>query len=348
MIRSIARSLPLLAATLAGSAAAQTAAPAAPVAPARALPPAVPTPVPAARPEAPSGAPGVAPPEPAQTAPAAAPAAPAATPAPVAAEHVVLTESPPPASPVAGYAPMAPPPPPRFALPVPADVPPPPRPKGPVESRFNVGLNLDAVWYTRPSYDLFSKKDVAQNTGLSVGYAVLLHGPLSVVPEIGFGVDSQSTSGLYAGAIQSTTLDTKRFYGGVSVRYALLSFLDPHARLAGGASVIDATIAPGAGDAATGAASVAPSLTDTKASPFASLGAGFTLHTPAAALETNRGALRSLVFGVAVEGGYVLAKSVDLAPSPEHPSGRIRTVDAPLGTLERSGPYFRASIVARF
>jgi hypothetical protein len=339
MRRGVVRGLVLFAATLAGSTAAQNAAPPATAAP---------IPAPAPRAEAPASVPNGAPSEPARAAPIPATAAPTTAPAaPIAATPVTLAEPPPATTPVAGSAPSAAAPA-RFALPAPADAPPPPRPKGPVESRFNVGINLDALWYTGRSYDPFSKNNVAQNTGLSLGYAVLLSGPLSIVPEIGFGLDSQSSSSLYGGAIQSTELDTKRFYGGVSVRYALLSFLEPHGRLAGGASLMNVTVAPGSGDLTTPPPSFAPSLTDTKVSPFASLGAGFTLHTPNAALETQSGALRSLVLGLTIEGGYVLAKSVELTPVPEHPPGRIPTTDATLGTLERSGPYVRASVVARF
>jgi hypothetical protein len=258
--------------------------------------------------------------------------------------HVTLEETASPATPVAGSAarsteaPVAA----HYTLPAPADAPAPSASsaaRGPIESRINVGLNLDATWFTRRSYDLFSADNVAQNVGLSAGYAVWMDGSLSVVPELGFGVDTQSASGLYKGAIESTELDTKRYYGGVSVRYQVLSFLDPHARLAVGASVVEATLTP---------ASATTSLTDTKTSPFASIGGGFTLHTRNAAFETRSGALRSIVVGVGVEGGYVLAKAVELTPVPEHVTGRIRTTDATLGTLERSAPYVRASIVARF
>ena len=332
MNRSIVLALPLFTAVWASGAAAQATPPEAKPAPS----------APALAPLAPSEAA----PAPVASVASVAPVAPSAAPPPVpaiAAEHVTLSETQvPTATEPHGAV--------RPSSPVPPDRPSPPiRHEGPVRSRFNVAVNVDTNWYTHRSYDLFSENDAAQNAGLSVGYAVWMSGPMSLVPEIGFGVDGQSASTLYGGAVQSTALNTKRFYGGISLRYALLSFLELHGRLAGGASIIKATVTPGS-DASTTTPdpAVSQDLTDTKTSPFASLGAGVTLRTRDAAFETNSGALRSLVLGLTAEGGYVLAKSIDLTPSPEHPSGRIRTTDATLGTLERSAPYARLSAFVRF
>ncbi|HEX7669670.1 MAG TPA: hypothetical protein VF395_08815 [Polyangiaceae bacterium] len=371
MRRSLALSLPLFALAVSGHAGAQTAGSpnvTAPAVPPAAAAPTKPAPV-AAAPAKPAPAAPVAtdaaPAKPASAAPAklgpaapatakpaaAAPAAavvpaasaPAETPrAPISPEHVTLEETPPPATPAPGSTAASAEPATHVAAPAAADAQvsaTPSAEREPAVSRFHVGLNFDGMWFTRRSYDLFSKDDVAENTGLSLGYAVWNDGPWSVVPEIGFGVDSQSASGLFQGAIDSTELDTKRYYGGVSAHYQLLSFLDPHVRVAAGASVIDVALTPG---------SAGTSLTDTKTSPFASLGGGFTLHTRAGTFETRSGALRSVVFGLALEGGYVFAKAVSLTPAPEHASGRIPVTDATIGKLDRSAPYIRASLVVRF
>ena len=47
-------------------------------------------------------------------------------------------------------------------------------------------------------------------------------------------------------------------------------------------------------------------------------------------------------------GGYVLGGSVVLTPTPTGDTGRIATEYMTIGKLERSGPYVRVSLVARF
>jgi hypothetical protein len=187
---------------------------------------------------------------------------------------------------------------------------------------------------------LFSENDVATNRGLSLGYAVFIDGPLSIVPELGFGQDDQSAKNLFGAAIASTELETWRFYGGASARYAVLPFLEPEVRLTTGASVITTRVTPGDGSAAL--------VSDKQVSPFFAFGAGFSVHTKPGSLETSAGSFRSLVLGLSFEGGYSVAKSVDLTPTPEHDAVRIRTTDAPLGSLPRSAPYLRVSGIVRF
>ncbi len=225
------------------------------------------------------------------------------------------------------------------AAPTAPDTPLPPRRTGPIESRFSLALNADDVWYTAKSFDLFSTNDVGGTLGGSVGYAVWMKGPLSLSPELGVGADSQSASGLFGGAISSTKLQTVSYYTGATLRYALLSFLEPEARIALGLSTIKADIYPSSGPG---------KLEEKSLSPFGSLGAGVTFRSPPAALGTRSGSLESLVIGLTVEGGYVLGGSVDLSPTPSPAMGRIATQDARLGSLDRSGPYVRVGLGARF
>jgi hypothetical protein len=271
-------------------------------------------------------------------------ASPSATPAPEKPAEAAPAEKPAPEAPAA--APVGTPAPAATATtvsapaaPAPADVPPAPA-KGPFQSRFEVGLNADVFWFTDKSYDLFSKNDLATSRGLNVGYAVLVDGPLSIVPELGFGQDDQMASNLFGGALQSTELETWRFYGGASARYAVLPFLEPEVRLTTGTSVVTATVTPGGGSAAL--------VSDKMVSPFFAFGGGFSVHTKPGSLETSNGSLRSLVLGLSFEGGYSVAKSLELTPTPEHDPVRIHTTDAPLGSLARSAPYLRISGIARF
>jgi hypothetical protein len=259
-------------------------------------------------------------------------------------------------APTAASAPPAPPPAP--VAPAPVASPPPPfasprvaapsgtsadtgveRPKGPIHSRFNAAVNVDTVWYTGKSFDFFSERNNSTVPGLSVGYAVWMDAPLSLVPEIGWGTNTVSQDGLFGGAIGRTELLSHNAYGGLSLRYGILSFLEAHARVAGGASFIEASMSPG------GAAS---RFEDSVVSPYGSLGAGVNLHSPAGVLETRSGGLRSVLAGLTFEGGYQLGGSVALTPKPADDPGRIPTTYMSLGSLERSGPYFRTSLVVRF
>jgi hypothetical protein len=308
-----------------------------------------------AQPASPAAAPASGPDAAAASAPAtaasnAAPAAGAPTPsakpdevapavaAPIAPERLTLAETPePPAPPANPPQPQAKPAP-NLPPSAPADAGLNRSDDGPVSSRFNIGFNLDAVLYRNRSFDLFSSNDVSQLGGISIGYAVV-DGVFSIVPELGFGIGSESAASSFGGALDSSELDTNEYYGGFSLRWSALSFLEPEARVAVGASVTKISLKPSSG----------PTELDEKdVSPFGSFGLGVTIHTPASALATRTGALRSVMVGVTIEGGYVAQRAVTLNPSPPHEDGRIPTEDATLGSLERSGPYGRAALVFRF
>jgi len=296
----------------------------------------------AAAPAAPAAS-AAAPAAPAASAPAAAAAAPAApgaaAPAPVAATAAPAAAPPPdlvtapPAAGAVAARPVATAPPAQDAGPAA------PVFRGPVESRFNVRLDIDTVWYTKQSFDLFSSHDTSLFPGVSIGYAVFHSEPISLIPELGFSANSEDASSLFGGALAHTTLASKNAYAGVSVRWGLLSILDLAARLSGGASFVHIELEPNISNTAL--------LKDDGTSPFMTLGGGFTVHTPTGTFQTNSGALRSLIAGLSVEGGYVLGGSVELTPKPSD-SGRINTTYMSLGRLDRSGPYIKTSLTARF
>ena len=223
----------------------------------------------------------------------------------------------------------------------PADTGPPPSPpKGPLESRFNVRVDFDTVWYSEPSFDLFSGSDASLFFGASLGYSLFRFGRLSVVPELGFNANHAGASDLFGGAVSSTSLTAEHAYGGVGARYDVVPILDVDARLAGGASFAQVTIQPSGANAS--------SLEDDGVAPFLSLGAGFTLHTRPGAFETNSHALRSLVAGFSLESGYVFAGSIRLTPRPSDSTARVDTEYMSFGKLDRSGPYLQLSGSLRF
>jgi hypothetical protein len=78
-----------------------------------------------------------------------------------------------------------------------------------------------------------------------------------------------------------------------------------------------------------------------------SFGGGFTLRTPTRAMETRRGKLASLSFGVMVEGGYTVAQDAELKLEPAH-GGDVRRVSSAALKFERSAAYLRILFVTRF
>jgi hypothetical protein len=209
---------------------------------------------------------------------------------------------------------------------------------GPIESRFDLRLDLDTLWNTSTSFDIFSNRDTSVYPGIAIGYAVLRSESFALVPELGFSGNHTSGSALFGGAVSRTSLTTLNPYAGLSARWALLPFLDVAARASGGVSFIGFDMDVGS-DGTT--------LSDDHVAPFLTVGGGFTLRTFDAAFETKSGALRSLVAGLGVEAGYLFAGSVDLTPAAPG-DGRIRTQYLSLGTLERSGPYLKTSLTVRF
>jgi hypothetical protein len=204
--------------------------------------------------------------------------------------------------------------------------------------RINLALNVDELWHTQRSYDLFSDSNLQVSFGASVGYAVWVQGPWSIVPEIGFGLDERSGGPSYGGVVQSSQLDSVRGYAGARVRYLLLPFLEPHVRLAGGIEWLDAAVRSSSGESFEGSAKPV----------FGTFGAGFSLHTVPGALTRQRGGLGALVLGAVIEGGYTVAQSMDLALAPAGTAPRVQTETASFGTLERSGPYVRIAADVRF
>ena len=210
--------------------------------------------------------------------------------------------------------------------------------EGPIESRFNVRLDLDTVWNASPSFDLFATRDTFVYPGIAIGYAVVRSERLSLIPELGFSGNHTVGGDVLGGAVSRTSLTTLDPYAGLSVRWGLFPILDLAARASGGVSVLSFEM---------NTATDAPALSDDHIAPFFTVGGGFTLRTLDGAFETKSGTLRSLVAGLGVEAGYVFASSVDLTPTAPG-DGRIETRYLSLGTLERSGPYVKTSLSARF
>ena len=275
----------------------------------------------------------------AQTAPAPEPLpAPDAPPAVEPSAPPPSTEQPSTAPPAA---PPAPPPPPLVYQPAPRYPASPSRDAGPAEDRpappepigVSIYGNVDQIWNTDPTYDLFSDRDVQLRPGLSVSLDLLDLAPrLVLAPELGWSFESASETALFGIGLAKAEYDAHAFQVGAGLRYELLPWLEPRARLMLGLSLVEVEVA----DAIEGG-----TAEQSATSPFASLGAGVELHTRPGQLGSG------FQLGALVEGGYLLGSAVDLDLEATD-SGRISTEIASLGELARSGPYLRIAAFVRF
>jgi hypothetical protein len=203
--------------------------------------------------------------------------------------------------------------------------------------RFSIALSLDSLFYNDPGYDLFDDNDVSSRFGLWGSYDVAELAPRTVLAiELGAGFESHEQA-VWEGQLQSE-LDSQTFSVGASLRYGLLSWLDPQLRAAGGLSLFAFQLKT---DDETG-------FEDHAVSGFASLGAGVLLHTPERLFETKQGSYASFEVGFLIEAGYALRSAVEFELDSESSALPIALTQASLGELALAGPYIRSSLLVRF
>jgi len=204
-----------------------------------------------------------------------------------------------------------------------------------------LGLSLDRPWYTDRSNDVFDNDDVSERFGLWLGYELLglrgALGDLGIGLHLGWNFEDHGADGRFGGLLDSQ-LDTHFAYGGVDARWKLLSWLQPQLRLAGGAGFSDMVLSMGG-----------ERFKDDAISAYGSAGLGLLLRSPEDAFGGLHGGVGSLGFGLLFEGGYSLASPLSLrldGPGPK--KHEIDLAEADLGELERSGPYFRTSLLVSY
>lgn len=212
------------------------------------------------------------------------------------------------------------------AMPAPSAAPPQPAPPAPPpKTEYPVALFLDLgpLWQTSRGYDLFSSNDLLPRVGLT-GELDLVKLERYSTLSLDASWSTESAQDMVLGTL-STELSTVNLAGGVRVRRELLPFLAVHGAIMGGASRVKTTLG-----------SEAPS---SKWMPSAQLGLG-----------VSGSLVGDMVLkpGVLVEGGYYLSGSKSLEFGGTTPDDGISRVGTQLGTLERSGPYLRFALFARY
>jgi hypothetical protein len=203
----------------------------------------------------------------------------------------------------------------------------------PSKTVFPWGLEFDVMPVLQRSkgFDLFGTDDVSTRVGLVVErdlFNVARKTPLSV--ELGWNMDTQTESELFPGF--RAELLASSVYAGAAARHQLLSFLAPHVHLGLGESWLRATFT------ANGTAG-SREFESKKWATFGFLGAGVTVTLPTQI---------PLQFGLLAEGGYLVSASMPLRLEPKTEAQQLASSGATLGSLDRSGPYLRFGVFARY
>jgi hypothetical protein len=217
-----------------------------------------------------------------------------------------------------------------------------PRPAEPAEAqepttswaplRFAVALESRTTWL----YDDGAKRMVGGKRPAAGGLSLqadVLRPRDNVAARIDLGLVTLSRSASMNGV--SEQLKSNLVTLGLSLRYELLHWLAPYARVAGGLGWDKLTVAD---------------LHDRKLFGHGSVGAGLFLRSPG--LHLWRGTRSpALALVGQVEGGYALASGSDFVLRSDGRSGSekpIPTSDVPLGHVARNVPYLRVSLGLAF
>ncbi len=221
-------------------------------------------------------------------------------------------------------------------------VPSPALPEGPavpLRPLFQLGIAFTGTWLTQRSYDYFSDDDLHRALGATFSADVWSLAPrleLFVGVDASYATTSQSES---RGYVIAGELDQTDLGGYVGLRAAVLDWLAPHVRVAGGASLIDAKLELRS-----------DAVERDEVLGYATLGAGITFLSPSQRLSSTRRRFNSLGLAGQIEGGYAFARDLEwtLPSIAAGASQRVAVAPTPLGTLERGGPYLRLALLARF
>lgn len=218
-----------------------------------------------------------------------------------------------------------------YVTPPPRPEPKPPRRHGRAGAPFALALGAGFMWRGASSQRALT--DDASNAGfeLLATYDVWAPTPRLIVAA-GLDLRTERIGDPDALAVYHRTVQAE-----LQPRIQVTRWLYPHVRLAVGVVSTRLRLEDASG----------LDFTDRDAHVAGTLGAGFTLRTPARTFETYAGRLSSLSLGLTLEGGYTLAPEASLRAEPSADAEIARTTFS-LGTLKRSGAYLRAMIALRF
>jgi hypothetical protein len=197
---------------------------------------------------------------------------------------------------------------------------------------FAFGVGASFVFRDDVGYELFTERSRSGALDLFGSYDIWAP-TAAIVMAAGLNFRSELHDGADNFSIAHNSLQAE-----LNARFVAARWLAPHLRIAAGFVATRFS----ANDPQNGL-----DYEDVDRGFAGSLGAGFTLRTPARLFETYGGRLSSLAFGVLFEGGYTMANAASLRAKPTSRS-EIERATFSVGELERGGPYFRVLAVIRF
>ncbi len=210
-------------------------------------------------------------------------------------------------------------------------------PEGPVTSwnplRFEVALETRTTWLLDDAARRLAGKRAPTAGGLSLQADVLRPNDKATL-RVDLSWVTSSASNFQDSTDLGEMLDTNVISLGLSLRYHLLRWLAPYARLAGGVGWDKLALDSGTG-----------SLHDRKVFGQGTAGAGFSLRSPGLRVWQSPSAPFLGVMGQ-IEGGYALSSGSDfsLQSSPGGAgSSTIPTSPVAIGHVGRNAPYLRIS-----
>lgn len=205
-----------------------------------------------------------------------------------------------------------------------------PRRYGDAGAAFTLGVGASVLFRGHGAYDAFTASTASSALDVFASYDVW--SASRVIVAAGLSVRSERL-----GRDDDLSLRQNALQAELSARYALLRWLSPHLRIGVGAILTRYEYED-----------QLASLTyeDRDAGVVATVGAGFTLRTPARLFESAAGRLSSLAFGLLFEGGYSYASDATL--ELDAGDAEVTRASLSLGSLPRAAPYLRVSAVLRF
>jgi hypothetical protein len=206
------------------------------------------------------------------------------------------------------------------------------------ELPFGVAGDLRTFWPQDSATRRLVGKKTSDNGGLSISYDVLKVMD-RVVARVDLGWGSASNVNASPSSTDEEKLRTQLVTLGLSLRYHVLRWLAPYARVAGGVGWDKVTVGSASGE-----------WQDKHTFAHGSVGGGLFLRSPTLTLWPSHPTFGLALMG-SIEGGYFLAPSSKLslqASSDPDIKNPIPTASVPIGTMGRSAPYLRVTVGLAF
>jgi hypothetical protein len=210
---------------------------------------------------------------------------------------------------------------------------------------FGIALDLRTTWPQDSGARRILGKSDPRSAGVSASYDVLrLTDKLTASVDLGWSMNSNSQTSPSSSQASGSSSDNEKlrthlFSLGLSVRYHILRWLAPYARVSSGVGWDKLTVGGNSEE-----------WQDRQTFMHGSVGGGVFFRTPGVLFWPGSSTL-GVALMASIEGGYFFAPSSKLAitaSSDAEIKNPIPTAAVPIGTMDRSAPYMRVTLGALF